>query len=268
MNSPKILKLILLALAVSAVVACGTTASTDGVESSPTVAATAPPAPPPPSSTQTQAPAPPAQTRAPAPPPPPAAPQGAPRVERPTPPPPPPEPVTITVPAGTAIDVAFLDSVASNESQVGDPVRLRVINDIRHDGVAAIPAGSVVSGTVTEAVGLDKKIGGRARIGLEFHTLELTSGRTAAIHTTFSEQGKSETKKDAATIGGATAGGALLGRIIDQENKDNGLLIGAVVGAAAGTAIAAKTEGKEIVITSGTEVSLQLDQPAHITITP
>jgi len=265
MNSPKILKLILLALAVSAVVACGTTASTDGVESSPTVAATAPPAPPPPSSTQTQAPAPPTQTRAPAPPPP-AAPRVAPRAEPPT--PPPPEPVTVTLPAGTAIDVAFLDSVASNESQVGDPVRLRVINDIRHDGVAAIPAGSVVSGTVTEAVGLDKKIGGRARIGLEFHTLELTSGRTAAIHTTFSEQGKSETKKDAATIGGATAGGALLGRIIDQENKDNGLLIGAVVGAAAGTAIAAKTEGKEIVITSGTEVSLQLDQPAHITITP
>jgi hypothetical protein len=176
--------------------------------------------------------------------------------------------VTVTLPAGTAIDVAFVDSVASNESQVGDPVRLRVVNDILHDGVAAIPAGSIVAGTVTEAKGLDKKIGGRARIGLEFHTLELTSGRTAAIHTTFSEQGKSETKKDAATIGGATAGGALLGRIIDQENKDNGLLIGAVVGAAAGTAIAAKTEGKEIVIPSGTEIILQLDQPAHITITP
>ena len=270
MNSPNILKLLVLAVAVVAMMGCGTPAPTDGAESSPTVATSAPPAPPPPSSTQTQAPAPPAQTRAPAPPPPPppAAPQGAPRVERPTPPPPPPEPVTVTVPAGTAIDVAFLDSVASNESQVGDPVRLRVISDIRHDGVAAIPAGSVVLGAVTEVKGLDKKIGGRARIGLEFHTLELTSGRTAAIHTTFSEEGKSETKKDAATIGGATAGGALLGRIIDQENKDNGLLIGAVVGAAAGTAIAAKTEGKEIIIASGTEVSLQLDQPAHITITP
>jgi hypothetical protein len=186
----------------------------------------------------------------------------------PTPPPPPPEPVTVTVPAGTTVDVAFLDSVASNESRVGDPVRVRVISDIMHDGVAAIPAGSVLAGTVTEAKALDKKIGGRARIGLEFNTLELTSGRTAAIHTTFSEAGKSETKKDAATIGGATAGGALLGRIIDKENKDNGTLIGAVVGAAAGTAIAAKTEGQEIVITSGTEVSLQLDQPAHITITP
>jgi hypothetical protein len=176
--------------------------------------------------------------------------------------------VTVTVPAGTSVDVEFLDSVASNESKVGDPVRVRVINDIMHDGVAAIPAGSVLAGTVTEAKGLDKKIGGRARLGLEFTTLELTSGRTAAIHTTFSEQGKSETKKDAATIGGATAGGALLGRIIDKENKDNGTLIGAVVGAAAGTAIAAKTEGKEVVITSGTAVSLQLDQPAHIIITP
>jgi len=266
MNLTTILKLVLLSVLVAAAVACGTPASTDGVESSPMAAATAPPAPPPPPAP----PAPPAQSRAPAPaPPPPAAPRLTPRAEPVEPPPPPrPEPVTVTVPEGTAIDVVFLDSVASNESQVGDPVRVRVTSDIMHDGVAAIPAGSVLAGTVTEAVALKKKIGGRARIGLEFNTVELTSGRTASIHTTFSELGKSETKKDAATIGGATVGGALLGRLIDKDNEDNGTLIGAVVGAAAGTAIAAKTEGKEIVITSGTEVSLQLDQPAHITITP
>jgi hypothetical protein len=176
--------------------------------------------------------------------------------------------VTVTLPAGTVIDVAFVDSVASNESQVGDPVRVRVLGDIVQDGVAVIPAGSVVAGTVTEAVPLKKKIGGKARVGVEFTTLELPSGRTAAVHTTFAETGKSETKKDAATIGGATAGGAILGRMIEDDDKTKGTLIGAVVGAAAGTAIAAKTQGEEIVILSGTEVSLQLEQPAHVTIIP
>lgn len=182
-------------------------------------------------------------------------------------PPPQPEPVTMVIPAGTQLDVSFLDSVSSAESQPGDPVRVRVMSDILQDGIAVVPAGSVVVGSVTEAVPL-KKIGGKARVGVAFTTLELTSGRTASIHTAFSQEGKSETKKDAATIGGATAGGALLGRMIENDDKTKGTVIGAVVGAAAGTAIAAKTHGEEVVITSGTRVSLQLLESATVTIIP
>jgi hypothetical protein len=178
-----------------------------------------------------------------------------------------PQPVTMVVPSGTQLDVSFLDSVSSAESQPGDPVRLRVMTDIRQDGVAVVPAGSVVVGSVTEAVPL-KKIGGRARVGVEFTKLELTSGRTASIHTSFAQEGKSETKKDAATIGGATAGGALLGRMIEDDDKSKGTLIGAVVGAAAGTAIAAKTHGEEVVIVSGTRVSIALLEPATVTVIP
>src|SRR5262245_6550678 len=96
----------------------------------------------------------------------------------------PPQPVTMVIPSGTQLDVEFLDSVSSAESQPGDPVRVRVMTDIRQDGVAVVPAGSVVVGSVTEAVPL-KKIGGKARVGVEFTKLELTSGRTASIHTSF-----------------------------------------------------------------------------------
>jgi hypothetical protein len=175
--------------------------------------------------------------------------------------------VTLVIPAGTTLDVAFIDAVSSAESQIGDPVRVRVVSDIMQDDIAVIPAGSVVSGTVIEAKSL-KKIGGRARVDVEFTTLELTSGRTAAIHTTFSERGKSETKKDAATIGGATAGGALLGRMIKDDDKSKGTLIGALVGAAAGTAIAAKTDGEEVLITAGTRIKLELLEQATVTIIP
>ncbi len=193
--------------------------------------------------------------------------EARPAPQPPAPAPPPPEPVTVIIPAGTTLDVAFIDSVSSAESQPGDPVRVRVVHDIMQDNIAVIPAGSVVSGTVTQAKSL-KKIGGRARVDVEFNTLELTSGRTAAIHSTFFERGKSETKKDAATIGGATAGGALLGRLIKDDDKSKGTLIGAVVGAAAGTAIAAKTDGEEVVITSGTRVSIELLEQATVTIIP
>ena len=183
-------------------------------------------------------------------------------------PPPSTEPVIVTVPAGTVLNVAFLDSVSSQESQPGDSFRTRVTQDVMQEGLAVIPAGSVVVGTVTEAQALNKKIGGKAKLALEFSMLELTSGRSAAIRATFDEVGKSETKKDAATIGGAAAGGALLGRLIKKKKKDKGALIGAIVGAAAGTAIAAKTEGEEILIATGTEISLLLSEPAHIAIRP
>ncbi len=126
----------------------------------------------------------------------------------------------------------------------------------------------MVLGTVTEAQALNKKIGGKAKLGLEFSKLELTSGRSAVLSAAYAEEGKSETKKDAATIGGAAAGGALLGRMIKDDDKSKGALIGAVVGAAAGTAVAAKTEGQEILIPAGTEITIQLVAPVQITVRP
>ncbi len=182
-------------------------------------------------------------------------------------PPPPPEPIIKTVPAGTPIEVTFLDGVSSKSSQAGDSFRTRVTKDVVQDGIVVIPAGSVVVGSVTEAVA-HKKIGGQAKLALEFTKLELTSGRSAPLSASFAEKGKSETGKDAATIGGATAGGAILGRMLSRGDKNKGTVLGAIVGAAAGTAIAAKTKGEEIEIPAGTAITLKLDQPTQVTVRP
>ncbi len=186
-----------------------------------------------------------------------------------TPPEPPParEPVIKTVPAGTAIEVSFLDGVSSKGSRAGDSFRARVAKDVVEDGIVVIPVGSVVVGSVTEAVSL-KKIGGQAKLGLAFDRLELTSGRNAPISASFAEAGKKETGRDAATIGGAAAGGALLGRLLSKDNKTKGTVIGALVGAATGTAIAAKTKGEEIEIPAGTVITLKLDQAVQIAVLP
>ncbi len=182
-------------------------------------------------------------------------------------PPPPAPPIIKTVPAGTVIEVAFLDGVSSKSSQAGDSFRARVSKDVVQDGIVVIPAGSVVVGSVTEAVPL-KKIGGQAKLALEFTKLELTSGRTAPISASFSEAGKSETGKDAATIGGATAGGAVLGRMLSKGDRNKGTVLGAIVGAAAGTAIASKTKGEEVEIPAGTAITLKLQDAAQITVRP
>ncbi len=176
-----------------------------------------------------------------------------------------PEPIEVTVPAGIILDVSFLDPLSSKTSQAGQAFRTSVLKDIVLGDTVAIPAGSIISGIVTEAVPL-KKIGGQAKLALDFSTLELATGEIVPIEASFAEMGKSETKKDTATIGGATAGGAILGRILSKKDKKKGTIIGAILGAAAGTVIASKTEGEEVEIPVGTELSLQLTESAKVTV--
>jgi hypothetical protein len=133
------------------------------------------------------------------------------------------------------------------------------------DGEVAIPAGSEILGEVTEAVPL-KKVGGQAKLALKFTDLVLPSGATVPIDASFVQQGRSETRKDAATIGGGAAAGAVLGRVLNKGNRSKGAVIGAIIGAAAGTAIASRTPGEEVVIPVGSVVSLKLDDSVRVKV--
>jgi hypothetical protein len=168
-----------------------------------------------------------------------------------------------TVPPGTALEVELLDGLSSASNTQGDAVSARVAQDVTVSGKVVIPAGSTVSGTITEARGL-KAIGGRALLSVRFDSVDLPTGE-APIQASFSRQGKSETKKDAATIGGA-AGGALLGRLLDHNHPGNGTVTGLIVGGAAGTAIAAGTKGEEIVLPAGTRLAVHLLSPVTVKV--
>lgn len=173
--------------------------------------------------------------------------------------------VDVTVPAGTLVDVEILDSVSSATSQVGDRFATRVATDVVADGLVAIPAGALVTGVVTEAVPL-RRIGGQARLALDLDRL-MVGGRETPISARLAEAGRSETGKDAATIGGAAAAGAILGRsTASRHDRKKATILGTLIGAAAGTVIAAKTEGDEITLPEGTFVTLSLDQPVRLTV--
>lgn len=167
-----------------------------------------------------------------------------------------------TVPQGTALHVEMLDTVSRAGSAVGDAVAARVTEDVVVDQKVLIPAGSTVSGQVVAARKL-KAIGGRALLRVVFESVDLPEG-DAAIHASWGREGKSETKKDVATIGGATAGGALLGRVLSKDHEARGTAVGAIVGGAAGTAIAAGTKGEEVVLPAGAQLALRLDAPVTV----
>jgi hypothetical protein len=168
---------------------------------------------------------------------------------------------SVTVPAGTTLEVHLLETVSSQTSQVGDSVRARVSGSVHEDGVNAIPAGSEVIGVVSDAQAL-RRVGGRARLAIDFTELVLPDGQTVPISASYSQIGKSETAKDAATIGGATAAGAILGKQIEKDRR--GTVIGAIVGAAAGTAIATKTKGRQVTLPAGTSLSVSLQDSVTV----
>lgn len=171
--------------------------------------------------------------------------------------------VSVSVPAGTTFAAELQDTLSSASSRAGDTFRARIVDDVVDDGEVVIPAGSEVVGEVTEAVPL-RKVGGKARLAVRFTDLVLSSGSTVPIRATLTEEGRNETGRDAATIGGGAAGGAVLGRVLSRKDRSKGALIGAIIGAAAGAVIAARTPGEEVTIPEGTVVNVALSDEVEV----
>ena len=109
----------------------------------------------------------------------------------------PPEPklVELVVPADAVVGLQLETTVSSERAKVEDAVEARVTRDVRVDGRVAIPAGSLVQGTVTEVV-RGGKVRERARLSIRFHTVVVGNGdlrldlRTDAITREGSSQGR------------------------------------------------------------------------------
>jgi hypothetical protein len=167
----------------------------------------------------------------------------------------------MVVPAGTRLELEVLDALSSKTSAVGQSVRARVANAVSVGGEKVIPAGSMLSGTVEEANPADR-FGGISSLALRFDSVERPDGSTLPVQVSFRTEVRGEKKKDTATIAGATAGGAILGRILKEDDRSEGTKNGAMIGAAVGTVVAASTKGNEVDMPAGTLIEAQLDAPA------
>jgi hypothetical protein len=173
----------------------------------------------------------------------------------------------VMVPAGVEVAVRLAQSVSSGSSRPGDAVYASVVEPVRVGEQVVIDAGSTLTGSVVAAAPA-KRMGGQASLAVEFHTLRLGSGEQVAMQASIQRAARSQTRKDAATIGGAAAGGALLGRIFGhQSGRDaHGTTVGALLGGAAGTAIAASNRGDEVTLPEGSVIRVRLDAPVRLTV--
>jgi hypothetical protein len=174
-----------------------------------------------------------------------------------------PEYLDLTVPSEAVVGLQIERTITSETARVEDRVEARVTRDVRVGDRVAIPAGSIVQGSVME-VDRGGKLKERARLGVRFHTIVLSSGNRLDIRTdAVVREGSSPSKESAAKIGGAAIGGAILGAIL---GGGKGAAIGGATGAAGGTAATMAGDRNPAVLTAGTTVTVRLEQPVTVTV--
>jgi hypothetical protein len=170
----------------------------------------------------------------------------------------------ITIPAGTVLRVTLTTPVASDTSHVEDAVRATLQNAVTIDDVTALPAGTSVTGHVTNAE-RSGKVKGLASVALRFNSVDLPgdSGRESIQTGTITREATSTRKKDAAKIGIGAGAGAVIGGIV---GGGSGAAKGAAIGGGAGTGAVLATRGDEVRLPAGTPLSVKLTAPLTLRV--
>jgi hypothetical protein len=166
----------------------------------------------------------------------------------------------VKVEAGTALNISVDTQVSSETANVGDTWTGTIKENVIVGDRVVFPAGSVVSGVVTEALPAEK--GKLARLGLGVTAVTVNGQKTAIEAGTESIEAGSPRARNLGAIAGGAAAGALIGRAVGGSGK--GALIGGLIGgAAAGTAVA-KSKGYQVVIKEGTAITFNVKAPVTV----
>lgn len=184
-----------------------------------------------------------------------------------------PLPGTMVVPAGTKLPVVLKHAINTKSAQPGDNVYAETNFPVVQDNHILVPAGTYVQGTIT-SVKRPGRVKGRAEVLMHFTTLIYPNGYTVSIPGTLDQvpgadtthvkdkegtvQADSSKGKDAGTIAGTGATGAVIGA---AASGGKGAGIGAGIGGLAGLGITLLTRGNDVRLPAGTTVEMVLQRP-------
>lgn len=184
----------------------------------------------------------------------------------------------VTVPAGVTMPAVVSTPLSSEFLAMGQPVSVTLGSDFYYNSALIAPAGSTVSGTVTQ---VKKATHGTINGALRLRFTEITTPYgsripISAVIKTDDGTGllKGGTKVDSAKgyvkdMGIGAGAGALTGLVASAiaggaVGKGTAIMTG--VGAGAGLAKSLYDKGVDVVIPSNSTIELQIDQP--ITVNP
>jgi hypothetical protein len=168
---------------------------------------------------------------------------------------------------GTRVDAALTAVISSRQAHTGDQFTARVVNDVATaGGRVAIPAGSMVQGTITDvSSAANRRTTGTLTLAISSVTVRgQTYPITASIDSlqTITE-GRGIEGVDAARVGVGAAAGAILGRVIGGNST--GTIIGGVAGGVAGAVVSDIMKDEDIVLPAGSHLLLTLQQRLTVT---
>ena len=168
----------------------------------------------------------------------------------------------VTIPAGTTLPLSLTSAIASDTSAVEDRVMAELTRTIVVDGLDALPAGTQLTGYVTD-VDESGRVKGRAMIAFRLTSLrvaDLDYDVQVAPSSYLAEATKGE---DATKIGIGAGAGAVIGGLLGGKS---GAAKGAVVGGGAGTGVVLATRGEDVRLGSGTDVTTRLTSPLIVRV--
>ena len=186
----------------------------------------------------------------------------------------------VIVPAGTHIPLVLHNAISTRSARPGDPVYFETVFPVVVDGKVVIPAGSYVSGEVTQSKRAGK-VKGKAQIAIRLTTMILpnsyevnlaampSNAGTGGGETTNNEgtiTGDSDKASDAGTVIRSTEAGTGIGAGVGAASGriGEGVGIGAAAGAAAGLAAILLTRGPDAELPRGTTLDAVLDRPVSL----
>ena len=182
----------------------------------------------------------------------------------------------VIVPTGTHLSMVLHNGISTRSAQAGDPVYFETLFPVLVDGKVVIPAGSYVSGEITESK-RPGRVKGRAELMLRLTTLILpnayvvnlaaapgnaSTGGGESVDSEGKIKGDTDKASDAGTVVKSTAAGAGIGAIAARSGTGAG--IGAGIGAAAGLAAVLLSRGPEAEMPRGTTMEAIIDHPIYL----
>jgi hypothetical protein len=165
--------------------------------------------------------------------------------------------------AGTRFTAATNAEIRSHKNKVGDTVTASVASDVKDaSGRVVIPAGSEVTLKITAIKESENKSDTTGTLTVQPTSVSI-NGRSYPLAASIQGvqtrlEGRGTNVGDVAKPAAGAAVGAVVGRVLGGSSK--GAIIGGVIGGAVGTQRAIETKDRDVVLPSGTAVTLVLDE--------
>lgn len=166
------------------------------------------------------------------------------------------------MPAGTTLRLQLRSAVASDTSKVEDVVRAELRDAIEVDGVTVFPAGTDVSGSVTEAERAGR-VKGLARVAYRFDAMTHDGERHEIVSAPLVHEAEPTKREDATKVAIGAGAGAAIGAIL---GGGSGAAKGAAIGAAGGAGTVLATRGDEVRLEPGATVTTKLSQALTVRV--